>query len=198
MSPDGLQVAEIEGSGLTIGSGGDAAFLNIDAAGRTDAFGPAKVHHPSGGIQHMDAHVAHDAIAVFHECPPSTWVDGWVVGSHWGRARPHVVVQMARRIRVWRILAIAHVIIAAQFHMGDFAQLAFLNDVARFDEVGSAAALGSDLDDSTVFARRIQHGMALYHVHSGGFLNVDVGSRLRRFDHGEGMPVIRRIDQNDV
>src|SRR2546430_5051043 len=38
----------------------------------------------------MDTHVADDAVAILHECPPTSRVDKRVIGPHWSGTGPHL------------------------------------------------------------------------------------------------------------
>jgi hypothetical protein len=61
-----------------------------------------------------------------------------------------------------------------------------------------AAALGADLHHASVFAGGGQHRLALQHIHARRFLAVNVRPGFARFDHGQGVPVIGRGDQDDI
>ena len=87
MLPDDLQVAEVEGGRLRVGDVRLALLVHQDAARRDDPPRPAQVEHPAHHVEHVDAHVAHDAVAVLHERPPASRMDERVVRPHRRRAR---------------------------------------------------------------------------------------------------------------
>ena len=74
---------------------------------------PAQVEHPADHVEHVDAHVADDAVAVFHEGAPAARMDQRVVGPHRRGAGPHLVVEVVGRrrrragSRVARMLVVA-------------------------------------------------------------------------------------------
>ena len=81
----------------------------------------------------------------------------------------------------------------------DLAELPFLDDpVASLDEMGRAPALGSHLHDPPVLAGRGEHGLAFHHVHADRLLHVDIGTGLDGGNHGQGVPVVGRGDEDDV
>ena len=80
---------------------------------------PAEVEHPADHVEHVDAHVADDAVAVLHEGPPAARVDQRVVGPQRRRAGPHLVVEVLGRRRVGRIAAGPHVVVAADLDVAD-------------------------------------------------------------------------------
>ena len=126
-----------------------------------DAFGPAEVEHPAGGVEHVDAHVADDAVAVFGEGAPPTSVRQAVVRAQRRRAGPHFVIEIVRHGLDRRVAVGAHVEIAAHFDVADLAEQPGLDDLLlRVDQVRRALALGADLHHALVFARRVDHGLA--------------------------------------
>ena len=64
--------------------------------------------------------------------------------------------------------------------------------------MGRGAALQADLHHPVVLAGGGEHRLALDDVDADGLLAVDVGSGLAGRDHGQGMPVIGRGDQDEV
>ena len=66
------------------------------------------------------------------------------------------------------------------------------------NKVRRALALRPHLNDPLVLARSGHHRLALNHVHTDGFLDIYVCTLLDRFNHWQGMPVIRRTDEHDV
>ena len=166
---------------------------------RADPFGPAQPEHPPHHVEHVDAHVPDDAVAVLHERPPAAGVGDRVIRTHRSRAGPHLPVEVVGRVRVRRIRIVAHVIVAIDLDHRDLAELPLADDlVARLDQVGRAPALGAHLDDALVFPRRGQHGLALGHVHADRLLDVDVGPGFDGGDHRQRVPVVGRGDQDDV
>jgi hypothetical protein len=134
MGPVDLDVAKIEGGFLGIGDVGDAGFIDKDAAGGRDLRGPAEVHHPADHVEHVDAHVAHDAVAVLFEGAPAAGMLQAVPGAHGGGAGPHLIVEFGGDGgRGGRVLG-PHVVVAVDFDVGDLAEFAgFENLVAGFD-----------------------------------------------------------------
>src|SRR4051794_9195216 len=72
MLPDDGQLAEVEGRGLRIGNVGLAVLIHQNAARRTDPFWPPQIKHPADHVEHVDAHVADDSVAILHERSPTT------------------------------------------------------------------------------------------------------------------------------
>src|SRR5207248_5925329 len=68
--PDHPEVIETESCGLRIGDVCFTPLVDEDSSGGCDSRGPAQIQHPAGHVEHMDAHVADDSIAVFHERAP--------------------------------------------------------------------------------------------------------------------------------
>src|SRR5690606_34160512 len=70
--PYAIKVLEFEDGGLCIGNIRFAILLYIYTSRRTDLFGPIQCQHPTHRIEHVHAHIPHNAISVFHEgAPPS-------------------------------------------------------------------------------------------------------------------------------
>ena len=44
------------------------------------ALGPAELEHPAHHVEHVDAHIADDAVAILDECAPAAGVDDRIVG----------------------------------------------------------------------------------------------------------------------
>ena len=197
--PDHGQIVVGKCGGLGIACGRPGPLLYEDAAGGCDARGPAEPKHPSDRIEHVHTHIADNPIAVFHERPPPAAVRQVVVGTQGRRAGPHLVIEeLGHRYGLGRFVC-PHVVVAAHVDLGDVPQQAGVNDILLgFDEMGSAPALHADLDHALVPARRVQHGLTLADVDGGGLLDVHVSARLKRGDRGEGMPVIRSADDDDI
>ena len=64
--------------------------------------------------------------------------------------------------------------------------------------MGRATPLGIDLDHAPVLAGRGHHGLAFHDIVTRRLLHPDVAPGLDGGDHGEGMPVIRGRDLDDV
>src|SRR5689334_22287517 len=134
MIPYDLEIAKVERGGLGVGDIGLAGPVYEDAAGRTDFAWRAQLEHPSHHIEHVNAHVSDDAVAVLRESAPTPWVSPLAVRPHWRRPGPHLIIESFRRRGVRRVALRAHMPVTANFHMGNFAELAFPDDaVARFD-----------------------------------------------------------------
>src|ERR1039458_6510308 len=91
--PHYLHIAVVEGGQLRVGNVRLAALAPHDATARSNALRPAQVHHPARHVEHVYAHVAHDAVAVLHEGAPAARMHDGVVGAHGRRSGPHVVVE---------------------------------------------------------------------------------------------------------
>ena len=103
MLPDDVEIAKVERGGLGVGDVGLGSLFDQDAARGADALGPAELEHPAHHVEHVDAHITHDAVAVFHEGPPASGVGDRVIGAERGRAGPHVPVEVVGGIRVGRV-----------------------------------------------------------------------------------------------
>src|SRR5205085_7478492 len=66
VGPDDVQVVVGEGGGLGVGDVRLAVAVNQDAAGGADGLWPTQAEHPTDHVEHVDAHVSDDAVAVFH------------------------------------------------------------------------------------------------------------------------------------
>ena len=104
---------------------------------------------------------------------------------------------MVRGFRVGWVVLRPHVVVAADFRMPDFAKHAVLHDaLLGLDQVRSRASLQADLHHALVLARRGEHGLAFQDVNADRLLAVDIGTRLASGDHRQGVPMIRRCDQD--
>ncbi len=199
MLPRAVEMVVFERGGLRVRNVRLAFLLHVDAAGRRDAFGPAEAKHPTRGVEHVHAHVAHDAVAVFRESAPPTQVRQAVVRSKRRRAGPHFVIEMGRHGFDGRIAVGAHVEVTAHIDVADFPEQAGFDDLfLGVDQVRRAFALGADLDDALVFARGIKHRFAFAHVAANRFLTVNVGTGLDRRDAVQRVPVVGRADEHEV
>ncbi len=90
-------------------------------------------------------------------------------------------------------------VVAVNLDQADLAELALLDDlVAGVDQVRRAAPLGADLDDALVLPGGGDHRLALDDIDANRFLHVHVNARLDGGDHGQGVPVVWRGDEDDV
>jgi hypothetical protein len=64
--------------------------------------------------------------------------------------------------------------------------------------MGRAAPLHADLHYPLVLACRGQHGLRLDHIDADRLLHPHVHAGLHCLDHGQRVPVVRRVDQDDV
>ena len=135
-------------------------------------------------------------LPILHELPPIA-LDLGTVGHHGRGSDPEIPIQRVGHGRRRRDSGPAAAV-RINLHVSDGAELSFLHEVARLNEVRSAAPLRAHLHHALVFARRGQHRLAFHHVHADGLLQVQVGARLDGLDHGQGMPVIRRGDLHQV
>ena len=200
MRPDDVEFGEIKRRGLRVGDVRHALLVHENAAAGADALGPAEVEHPARHVEHVDAHVADDAVAVFHERPPAARVHELVVGPHRRGAGPHFVIEIFRRHSgCRRIVARPHVVVAADLHVPDLAEQPGLDDlVARLDEMRRAAALRADLHHAIVFARRGEHRLAFRDIDADRLLAIDIRAGLHRLDHRQRVPMVGRADEHDV
>src|SRR5258708_21478069 len=72
MLPDYPQIVVVESRGLGVGDVRLARLPNKNAASGRDALRPAQAKHPANHVEHVDAHVAHDPVSVFHERAPAS------------------------------------------------------------------------------------------------------------------------------
>ncbi len=105
MLPDDGELVEIESRGLRVGDVRFAVLLDEDAAGRRNALRPAEFEGPAHHVEHVDAHIADDAVAVFREGAPGARMNQLVVRAHRRWAGPHFVIEVGRRLGVGRVLA---------------------------------------------------------------------------------------------
>ena len=176
-----------------------ALLVDEDSAHGGHPPGPAQPEHPPDHVQHVNAHVPHDPVAVFGEGPPASGVDDPVVRPHRRGAGPHLVIERLRGGRVGCVVSGTHVIIAVDVHVGDLAELPFADEpVAGLDQVRRAPPLRPDLHDPLVLAGRGDHRLALDHVDADRLLDVHVGPGLHGGDHGQGVPVVGGRDQDYV
>ena len=149
----------------------------------------------------MHTHVADDAVGVFLEGAPAAWVGDLVESAHGGGAGPEVPVEVIGDGGTGLLGggAAAHVVVAADFGMGDAAEFPGVDDfVFGVDEVWGGSALGADLDDAFVFACGGEDGLAFGDVDGDGFLQVEVGAGFDGIDGGEGVPMVGGGDEDEV
>ncbi len=169
------EVVVVERGGLGVADVGLAGFVDEDSARGGDAIRPTELEHPARGVEHVHAHVADDAVAVFHEGAPPAGVRHAVERPQRGWASPHVVIEVIGDGGDRRVAVGAHVVVAADVDVGDFSEQAGFDDVfLGLDEVRRAFALSADLHDSVVLACRRDHGFAFHHIDADGFLTVNV------------------------
>src|SRR5690349_13229608 len=94
MLPDHRQIAEVESGRLGVCNVGFTLLIDENAAAGTDALWPAKVKHPAHHIEHVNAHIAHDAVAIFHKGSPAARVNELVVRPHRCWPGPHLVIEV--------------------------------------------------------------------------------------------------------
>ena len=115
------------------------------------------------------------------------------------RAAPHIVVEIRRRLAVGRIAPVAHVVVAANFGVGDVAEQALCDDLlAGLHEVRRAAALRAHLHDAIVFAGSSEHRLALDDVDARRLLHVHIATGLDGSNHWQCVPMIRCADEHEV
>ena len=197
--PQDRQFVVLESSRLRVRRGGDAVGVHENSSGGCDPFRPPEVEHPAHRIQHVYAHVADDAVAVFHEIAPSARVDDLVERYFGRRACPHFVVQFVRGRDCRGIAARAHMVIAVRFRKPDTSEPPRAHiPIAGLYEVGRAPPLHSHLDHAPVLAGGGNHRLAFHHVHADGLLHPHVQPGAAGVDHGQRVPVIRRVDQHEI
>jgi len=84
--PDHIEAVVLKRGDLRVGDVGFAVFLNEDATGGGNSLGPAKIEHPADGVEHVNAHVTHEAVAVFHERCATSGGGARVRSRGWGWA----------------------------------------------------------------------------------------------------------------
>ena len=108
--------------------------MDQDAAIGTYRFGPSQIEHPPDHIEHMDAHIANDAIAIFHEGAPTTRVNDSVEGAHGSGTRPQIIIQIFWRFNIGCVVVVTHVVITVKVDMANFAQKALTDyPILRLD-----------------------------------------------------------------
>src|SRR5580658_1083077 len=117
-----------------------------------------------------------------------------------GRPKPHVPIQIRRRITVRRIPETLPFREPALKSMaeGDLARCPSFDQLGRLLEVASRALHSAALDDSLILARGLNHLLALSHIHAGRLLYVNVFAGLTRLDGHIGVPMVRRRDAHRV
>ena len=146
MLPDRIQTLELKRRRLRVGDVRLTIFLHKDAARRRDAFRPAKPQYPARGVQHVNTHVTHDAVAVFLKRAPPTPMWESVVGSQRRGASPHFVIEKVGHGFNRRIAISAHVEITTHLDMGNFPKQSGVNNLLlRVNDMRRALALRADL-----------------------------------------------------
>ena len=196
MLPHDGEVVVLEHGGLGVWDVGFAALENAQPAKGRDPFRPAQSHEPTHHVEHVDSHVSDGAVAVFHELPPVA-LDIGAVGHHRRGTDPEVPVQRVghgRRLRGGRLAPA----VGIDLHVSDDAEFPLLYEVARLDQMRSAAPLRAHLDHPLILTGRRQHRLPFHYIHADRLLQVHIGAGLRGLDHRQGMPVIRRGDLHQV
>ena len=117
----------------------------------------------------------------------------------WAPACPHFIVQFVRGRDRRRIPARTHVVITVRFRKPDPAKPPRPHiPVAGLYKVGRAAPLHSHLHDAPVLAGGGNHRLAFHHIHADRLLHPHVQPCAAGVDHGQRVPVIRRVDQHEV
>src|SRR3546814_17124710 len=65
----------------------------INSTCGTDPFWPSEIQHPAYGVEHVNAHVTHDAVAVLHKSAPPASVRSAIVRTQRGWSGPHFIIQ---------------------------------------------------------------------------------------------------------
>src|SRR5688500_3823486 len=121
MLPDHRELFEVKGRSLRIGNVRLAAFVDENTAAGSHTSWPPQVQCPTNHVEHMDTHVSHNSIPVFHEGTPAAGMDQRIVWAHWSWPRPHFVIEMLRRHRIRWIFASSHMVVAIDFHQTNLA-----------------------------------------------------------------------------
>ena len=197
--PNNLQIVEIKTSRLRVRGVGLGLFINKNAALRNHARWPAKAKHPTNRVEHVNAHVANDAIAVLGERPPCARMDQWVVRPHRRRPGPHVVIKLLRSLCIGGVASVAHVVITAHLGVGDIPKQPCIHDrLLGLHQVRCAAALCADLHHAIVLAGGGQHRLTFDHIDTRRLLNVDIAPGFDGINHRQRVPMIRRRDQHQI
>ncbi len=199
MRPHNVQLVEIERGDLSVGNIAGGVGMDISPPDTVHTFRPTQVEHPPDRVEHVDAHIPYDAVAIFPEHPPPARMNHRIEGAHRGGAGPHLVVEVLRRVGVLPLLVAPHAIVTADFGVADRSQQPFLDHtVAGLDQMGRAAALRTDLHHAVVLPRGGHHRLAFLNVDADRLLHVDVGPRLASFDHRHGVPMVGRADHHHI
>ena len=160
---------------------------------------PTEAEHPPHHIEHVDAHIAHDAVAVFGERSPTSRVNEFVVRSQRSGAGPHFVVEISGRSDVRRVVLRTHLVVTVNLDQANCPEQSGLDDFFHgIDEVRCTTALHADLDDFVVLAGRVEHRFAFQHVDANRLLHPNIRPRFDRGDHWQRMPMVRRRNDDDV
>src|SRR5665213_1367757 len=147
----------------------------------------------------MDRHVSNDAIAVLHEGAPAARMRERAVRAYRRRSGPEFVIEIRRRRGIRRVRCRAHVVVTMNIHLRDLAKPSRVEEpLLGFDNMRRAAALRAHLYYTVIPAGGCHHGPSFGYIDADGLLTINIGARLGGFNHGEGVPVIRRGDEADI
>src|SRR6266545_590152 len=179
----------------------DGRAFDRPAAGREDSARPFLVQDPKDLIHPVNTPIAERAVGVVEVVAKSTRVNApvprgvdvaAVERSQRRGAAPHLPVEFLRRLDVFaRRLGSAAVMDEGADH-ADLAGLAGTDELATRNIVRRNAAVRADLHHAVVLARGIHHRAAFLDRVADRFLHVNVRAVFHRFDHDEGMPMVRR------
>ena len=161
---------------------------------------PAEVEHPADHVEHVDAHVAHDAVAVFHEGPPPALVRQAVVGPQRGGAGPHFVVEVVgHRLRAagcrWPACGSS-----SRPRRGRSCRAGRLLMIFSRASTRCGVLRRCVPTCTTRLCLRAAASIACpsTHIDADRLLAVDVGPGFAGGDHRQGVPVVGRADEDDV
>ncbi len=199
MLPIDLQFVVGKRGRLRVRDVGSALLVHPDPARRRDRLRPPQIEQPAHHVEHVNAHIPHDSVAVLHERTPATRMRHTIETSQRCGTSPHFPVQIVGRSHIGRRVAGPHVVIAEDLHQPDLSELPGLhNSFPRFDQMRRAAALRADLHHPLMTPRGGHHRLPLHHIDTDRLLHIDIRPRLDGGDHRQRVPMVGRRHQYDV
>src|SRR5262249_40162831 len=151
---------------------------------------------PAANIQRVNVIVAQFAVARVPEPMPVVMKLRTCERRHRGGPGPKVVIHARGGLTLCRsadgIAAAPHKA-ASQFY---FTELALMNVADRLSQRAVGAILRSALANATEFARHLHDPAAFVHIVADRLLDVDILAGLHRPDRSQGVPVVRRGNEN--
>src|SRR5262249_8986938 len=169
-----------------------------------DRAGVVHAQAPLGDVEVVGAPVGHHAAGVLAVLPPvgevgvhAARAEDRVVRPLRGRPQPAVPVQAGLFLLLRQVARLAG---AADVDVDrlDLADAAAAHQLAGGAELVAGALLAAGLEDAVVLAGRLDHGAGLADGQRQRLLAVDVLAGLARLDSRDGVPVVRRGDDDGV